>query len=64
MQQAAGRDELLLDGGEFCERNFYAEVAARDHDALAHAADVFNVVNARAVLDLRDDVDRTAAVRA
>ena len=63
-EQAAGRDELLLDGGQLCERNLYAEVAARDHDALAHAADVFNVVNARAVLDLRDDVDRAAAVRA
>ena len=63
-EQAAGRDELLLDGGQLCERNLHAEVAARDHDALAHAADVFNVVNARAVLDLRDDVDRTAAVRA
>ena len=63
-EQAAGRDELLLDGGELCERDLHAEVAARDHDALAHAADVFNVVNARAVLDFRDDVDRTAAVRA
>ena len=62
--QAAGSDQLLLDGGQLRERNLDAEVAARDHDALADVADRLDVIHTRPVFDFCDDVDGAAAVGA
>ena len=54
--------EQFLDGGDFREGDLDAEVAAGDHDAVRHIADGRDVVDAGAVLDLRDDLDVFAAV--
>ena len=61
-EHAALGDEVLLDGGQLRKRHLHAEVAAGDHDALAHRADLVDVVDARLVFDLGDHVDVPAAV--
>ena len=60
---AAGGNDVFLNVGELFEGDFHAEIAAGDHDALRLVDDLFEVVDARAVLDLGDEVDVFAADR-
>ena len=59
--EAAFFDEVLLNVRHFLERNFNAEVAPRNHNALAGLADFADIVNARTVFNLCDKLDVFAA---
>ena len=47
-------DELFLDHGHVLQRNFHAQVAARNHDAVGHAENFIDVVHALMVFNLGD----------
>ena len=54
----AGFDDAALDDGQFLVRDFDAEIAARDHDAVGFAHDGFQVGDGLLVLDFGDDERR------
>ena len=53
---------MFLDGGEFFKGDFHAHIAAADHDAVGNFQNFLDVVDARAVFDLGDEVDVFSAV--
>ena len=61
-EQAALGDDMLLHGGNLLVGDLHTEVSARNHDAVAFGADLVDVVNTRAIFNLGDDADITAAV--
>ena len=56
-EQTAFGDQMLLDGRELLKGDLNAHIAAADHDAVAGLADLLDVVNARLIFDLGDQVD-------
>ena len=60
--ETAGGDYLFLNCGELLKRYLNAHVASCDHDAVGCLDDSFNILNAGAVFDLRDDVDVISSV--
>ena len=61
-RHAAGVDDGLLNVGQFLIGDLYAHVAAPDHDAVRNFQNGFQIVDARAVFDLCDEVDVVRAV--
>ena len=61
-EHAALGDQVLLDRGQLFERDLHSHVSAGNHDAVAFPADVLDVVKARLVLDLGDQLDALSAV--
>ena len=60
--ETAGGDYLFLNCGELLKRYLNAHVASCDHDAVGCLDDSFNILNAGAVFDFRDDVDVISSV--
>ena len=48
-------DDVLLDGGDFFGRDFDAEIAARDHDAVGDFEDAVEMLDGLGLFELGDD---------
>lgn len=55
-------DDRLLDDRDTLQRNLHAHIASRDHDAVRRLYNLINVVHPLLILDLRNNIDVSAAI--